>query len=61
MALLWSLALGSLLAIALLSRPREPALRGGGAVETVEKILTRGPIGYAGPGSLGGTESALRR
>jgi hypothetical protein len=24
-------------------------------------IRTRGPVGYAGPGSLGGTESALRR
>ncbi len=29
---------------------------GGGA-----DIRTRGPVGYAGPGSLGGTESALRR
>lgn len=26
-----------------------------------EPIVTRGPSGYAGPGSLGGTESALRR
>jgi hypothetical protein len=26
-----------------------------------EPIVTRGPGGYAGPGSLGGTESALRR
>jgi hypothetical protein len=26
-----------------------------------DPITTRGPIGYAGPGSLGGTESALRR
>jgi hypothetical protein len=26
-----------------------------------EPIRTRGPIGYAGPGSLGGTESALKR
>ena len=24
-------------------------------------IRTRGPVSYAGPGSLGGTESALRR
>jgi hypothetical protein len=24
-------------------------------------IKTRGPVSYAGPGSLGGTESALRR
>jgi hypothetical protein len=26
-----------------------------------ERLRTRGPSGYAGPGSLGGTESALRR
>jgi hypothetical protein len=26
-----------------------------------ERLKTRGPAGYAGPGSLGGTESALRR
>jgi hypothetical protein len=26
-----------------------------------EQIRTRGPLTYAGPGSLGGTESALRR
>ena len=26
-----------------------------------DPIRTRGPIGYAGPGSLGGTESALQR
>ena len=26
-----------------------------------ERPRTRGPAGYAGPGSLGGTESALRR
>jgi hypothetical protein len=26
-----------------------------------DPIRTRGPLGYAGPGSLGGTESALRR
>jgi hypothetical protein len=25
-----------------------------------ERIRTRGPVSYAGPGSLGGTESALR-
>jgi hypothetical protein len=26
-----------------------------------QPLRTRGPITYAGPGSLGGTESALRR
>jgi hypothetical protein len=33
---------------------REPSAGGG-------EIRTRGPLTYAGPGSLGGTESALRR
>ena len=28
-------------------------------IETGEPIVTRGPVSYAGPGSLGGTESAL--
>jgi hypothetical protein len=32
----------------------------GGVVDEVE-ITIRGPLSYAGPGSLGGTESALRR
>jgi hypothetical protein len=31
------------------------------AITPAEKLTTRGPGGYAGPGSLGGTESALRR
>jgi hypothetical protein len=26
-----------------------------------EQLRTRGPVTYAGPGSLGGTESALKR
>jgi hypothetical protein len=59
-ALLWSVALGCLLALwahvlapaAAADRARRP--------EPIE-ISTRGPLGYAGPGSLGGTESALRR
>jgi hypothetical protein len=31
------------------------------AGETEQSGSVRGPISYAGPGSLGGTESALRR
>jgi hypothetical protein len=31
------------------------------AAAPAESIRTRGPVSYAGPGSLGGTESALRR
>jgi len=33
----------------------------GDAPGSGESIRTRGPLSYAGPGSLGGTESALRR
>jgi hypothetical protein len=59
-AALWSLALGcvvaatllALTAPAVLDRPR----MGGGT-----PVSTRGPLSYAGPGSLGGTEPALRR
>jgi hypothetical protein len=58
-ALLWSGALGGLCAGALLALaptvPAEPGSR------ELTEIATRGPVSYAGPGSLGGTESALRR
>lgn len=58
-ALLWSLALGCLLALLLLgSEPSTPHVEGTGVPD---RISTRGPLTYAGPGSLGGTESALRR
>ncbi len=58
-ALLWSLAFGAVaavVAIALTPGAHAPP----GALER-EEIVIRGPISYAGPGSLGGTESALRR
>jgi hypothetical protein len=29
--------------------------------EGPQDVTVRGPVSYAGPGSLGGTESALRR
>ncbi len=58
-ALLWSAACGCLFAaILFVSAPlasTEPD-----SLEWTE-VLTRGPTSYAGPGSLGGTESALRR
>jgi len=58
-ALPWSAALGCLLAgVLLAAAPLTPA--GPGPREWTE-IATRGPASYAGPGSLGGTESALRR
>jgi len=65
-ALLWSAALGCaagalLLAIASERGPASlPGQRGPGLDERVE-ITIRGPLTYAGPGSLGGTESALHR
>ena len=55
-ALLWSLALGCLAGMLVLvvraPKREHPA---------PTAITVRGPRSYAGPGSLGGTESALRR
>jgi hypothetical protein len=59
-ALLWSVALGCLLAIFayVVSSNGTPSTQ---APPQWSGISTRGPVSYAGPGSLGGTESALRR
>jgi hypothetical protein len=58
-ALLWSAALGCLFAgILLAMAPLTPV---GPDPREWTEIATRGPTSYAGPGSLGGTESALRR
>lgn len=54
-ALLWSVALGCMVAAAMI------ALRGRRLPEELPAVTVRGPSSYAGPGSLGGTESALRR
>jgi hypothetical protein len=59
-AVLWSLAFGCAAAAVMLAVwPASPPLeiRGAGRAE----VTIRGPLSYAGPGSLGGTESALRR
>jgi Peptidase family M28 len=59
-AILWSLAAGCAAAcamVALVPAERLPSSRPGAPGE----ISIRGPLSYAGPGSLGGTESALRR
>ncbi len=58
-ALAFSVALGCLVAVLALAPPRDPEGRADPR-EWIE-ISTRGPASYAGPGSLGGTESALRR
>ena len=58
-AILWSVALGCAAAAVMLSftLPETP-----GRVKSDDiEITIRGPISYAGPGSLGGTGSALRR
>jgi peptidase M28-like protein len=54
---IWSLVLACLVAALLI------ALRSRSAVTPPDtpQITVRGPVSYAGPGSLGGTESALRR
>jgi hypothetical protein len=57
--LAWGVALGCLLAVLALAPPRDSTGETDGR-EWIE-ISTRGPASYAGPGSLGGTESALRR
>ncbi len=54
----WSLVLAcALLAAGVALGKRGARAKAGGA----PPVTTRGPLGYAGPGSLGGTKSALRR
>jgi hypothetical protein len=59
-SLLWSIVLGCATGMALVALRTSPSA---GAPEPDQgtEITIRGPLGYAGPGSLGGTESALRR
>ncbi len=60
-AVLWSVAFGCVAAAAMLAaRPSRARRLACSAIERVE-VTIRGPLSYAGPGSLGGTESALRR
>ena len=56
-ALAVSLWLGCLAGLLVVLRVRRKVE----AAAEPERLRTRGPAGYAGPGSLGGTESALRR
>jgi hypothetical protein len=57
---LWSLALGSGVAAALLCARRVKRTSKRLSREPLD-VTIRGPLSYAGPGSLGGTPSALRR
>jgi hypothetical protein len=56
-ALFLSVLAGCFAGVVAVVRTRRRIVRGA----EPEPIRTRGPIGYAGPGSLGGTESALKR
>jgi hypothetical protein len=56
-ALYWSIALGCLASAVIIGLRAVRA----GAVAAEQAVTVRGPASYAGPGSLGGTESALRR
>jgi hypothetical protein len=59
-AVLWSVALGCAAAATILAAGASPPPAGPQAADGLE-VTIRGPMSYAGPGSLGGTESALRR
>ncbi len=59
-AVLWSVAFGCAAGAAILAAAPSTAPPGPKAADGVE-VTIRGPMSYAGPGSLGGTESALRR
>jgi hypothetical protein len=59
-ALLWSLALGAAVVAGMLALTAHAPRLASGDGEEIE-ISIRGPLSYAGPGSLGGTESALYR
>ena len=54
---IWSLVLACLAAALLVALRSRPSV----ARQEPTEITVRGPVSYAGPGSLGGTESALRR
>jgi hypothetical protein len=59
-AALWSLAFGCVVAATLLALT-PPTLLDRPRMDGGRPVSTRGPLSYAGPGSLGGTEPALRR
>jgi Peptidase family M28 len=59
-AILWSVAFGCVPAAALVACSAADPPAGERVLDGIE-VRIRGPLTYAGPGSLGGTESALRR
>jgi hypothetical protein len=60
-ATLWSLALGCVVALGLVAADPGFSPPAGERTSDGRELTIRGPLSYAGPGSLGGTESALRR
>lgn len=60
-ALLWSVAFGCAVAAGLVAAGTSVAALPGVRSNDDSEVTIRGPLSYAGPGSLGGTESALRR
>ena len=59
-SLLWSVLLGCAAGMTMVAL-RTPPMANAPELDEPTEITIRGPAGYAGPGSLGGTESALRR
>jgi Peptidase family M28 len=59
-SILWSVAFGCAASAAMLAVVA-PSLPSGPQALAAAEVTIRGPMSYAGPGSLGGTESALRR
>jgi hypothetical protein len=59
-ALLWSLVLGCAAAAAMIAVTAGSSTLGP-SDDNTDEVTIRGPLSYAGPGSLGGTKSALRR
>ncbi|MDQ3631900.1 MAG: M28 family peptidase [Actinomycetota bacterium] len=58
--LMWSVVAGAAVCVGMLVLHRPPA-QGGRVPAAARGAAVRGPRTYAGPGSLGGTDSALRR
>jgi hypothetical protein len=58
---LWCLTLGCLAGAVLVALGSSPPRIAEPDAADGTPITVRGPMSYAGPGSLGGTESALRR
>jgi hypothetical protein len=57
----WSFVVGCGLSALIVAMATEPNRPGRGALAGPGQVRSRGPLTYAGPGSLGGTESARRR